>query len=169
MTSLWQGVFLRVFTSFKLGKAALLKFPRLFTFGFFSHAGPTEEQMAHTRFQIDFFARGYKRFDSEQPPAPLQKPDMLVHTRVAGPEPGLSAVLGFPFCVLLSTLSLSASYSLPHLSCDCPFLALRLRGDADHAGGGGAHLSADARTGRGERYAKQRFFCASLFFRLLTA
>ena len=47
---LWFGV--QSLAKFSLGRRLLLAFPRLFTFGLFSHAGPSEEQMAATSFAM---------------------------------------------------------------------------------------------------------------------
>ncbi len=40
---------------FGWGRRLLLAFPRLFSFGFFSHAGPTRKQMQATSFAMTFF------------------------------------------------------------------------------------------------------------------
>lgn len=80
-------MFLKIFTAFKLGRKLLLTYPRLFTFGVFSHQGPTEEQMAVSTFSIDFFAKGYKNFDEQK--SAQEKPDLRVHTRVSGQDAGV--------------------------------------------------------------------------------
>ncbi len=72
------------------GRTLLLRFPRLFTAGCFSHAGPTERQLAETSFAITFFASG----DAAQPPAPgdARRPHgAALAARVSGPESGYVA------------------------------------------------------------------------------
>jgi hypothetical protein len=51
------GVF-SVLASFALGRRLLLHFPRLFTLGRFSHAGPTDAQMQSCSFSMTFFGVG---------------------------------------------------------------------------------------------------------------
>jgi hypothetical protein len=38
----------------------LLRFPQLFSYGLFSHEGPTEQQMKETCFSMTFVGRGFK-------------------------------------------------------------------------------------------------------------
>eukprot|EP00873_Tetraselmis_striata_P014793 jgi/Tetstr1/435057/TSEL_024027.t1 len=64
------------------------RYPSLFSYGLFSHDGPTEEMMAQTRFSMTFVARGFK---SGAPVQASDKPDMQIVTRVEGPEPGYVA------------------------------------------------------------------------------
>ncbi|CAG8531626.1 7227_t:CDS:2 [Ambispora leptoticha] len=59
------------------GRWLLLKFPRVFSLGFFSQEGPTLEQIQQTKFEISFYARGYSKELIE-----------TIVTQVAGPEPG---------------------------------------------------------------------------------
>mmetsp|Transcript_1486 Transcript_1486/g.2621 ORF Transcript_1486/g.2621 Transcript_1486/m.2621 type:complete len:426 (-) Transcript_1486:380-1657(-) len=70
------------------GRSLLLRYPRLFSYGLFSHEGPTKEMMEQTSFSMTFVARGYT---SGSPESNTQKPDMQVITRVEGPEPGYVA------------------------------------------------------------------------------
>lgn len=51
------------------------RYPSLFSYGLFSHDGPTEEMMAQTRFSMTFVARGFK---SGAPVQASDKPDMQV-------------------------------------------------------------------------------------------
>ena len=75
------------------GRKLLLAFPRLFSFGYFSHAGPSPQQMAEASFEMRNFASGY----SQGAPGvgegaeATQRPDLHITTRVAGPEPGYMA------------------------------------------------------------------------------
>lgn len=70
------------------GRKLLLKYPAFFSLGMFTHAGPTEQQMATTSFSMTFFARGY----AQGPPASSNAaPDTEIVTRIIGPEPGYVA------------------------------------------------------------------------------
>ncbi|KAF0377793.1 putative saccharopine dehydrogenase-like protein [Gigaspora margarita] len=97
------------------GRSLILKYPRLFSFGFFSHDGPTLEQIQQTSFYHMFYARGISKsrihgdedpesskhnIDSktplidrsnEQKSTSNLQPDVEIVTKVTGPEPGYSA------------------------------------------------------------------------------
>ncbi|RHX97161.1 hypothetical protein DYB36_005557 [Aphanomyces astaci] len=81
------GLFLFSLGSFKAGRALLIQYPQVFTFGFFNHAGPTEEELATTSFTFQFYAKGYTNIQS----AGTASPDWQVVTTVHGPEPGYIA------------------------------------------------------------------------------
>ena len=87
--TLFGGIF-SVLARYRWGRAVLLRFPRLFTFGMFSHEGPSEQQMAQTTFEMMNFAAGYSQ-GRPLSTTPEQPPDMKITTRVAGPEPGYIA------------------------------------------------------------------------------
>jgi hypothetical protein len=55
------GSLISFFAKWKWGRRLLLNFPRLFSYGMFSHEGPSEEQMAATSFSMVFYARGYSK------------------------------------------------------------------------------------------------------------
>jgi hypothetical protein len=84
----------------KLGRYLLLRFPRFFSFGVFSHAGPNESQLAETSFNFHIRGVGYakggnsasKIFGGESKPPP---PDMELVVNVSGPEPGYVATPTF--------------------------------------------------------------------------
>lgn len=64
--SLWWAAVVTVFGSVfavlaqrSWGRSLLLSHPSLFTLGAFTHEGPTEEQLAATRFSMTFIATGY--------------------------------------------------------------------------------------------------------------
>eukprot|EP00887_Chlorella_sp_A99_P007324 scaffold2.g7324.t1 len=67
------------------GRALLLRFPRLFSYGMFTHEGPSERQLRETTFSFTNIAKGYSK---GAPSSPGEQPDMEVVTRVSGPEPG---------------------------------------------------------------------------------
>jgi len=95
------GIFLVIFASFKLGRTLLLKYPKLFTLGYFSHEGPTLEQIKETTFTMIFYANGYKSV----PTSKSQKPDKRVVTKIDGPDVGYVAtsifVVESALCILL--------------------------------------------------------------------
>ena len=53
------GKLLEALAQFSWGRWLLLRFPRVFSYGLFSRAGPTEQQMAQTRFEMRFIGHGY--------------------------------------------------------------------------------------------------------------
>lgn len=84
------GAVVPVIAKFALGRKLLIRFPSLFTFGMFTHDGPTRLQMETCRFEMRFFSRGYsnRALLKENPEA---KPDMGLEVLVSGPEPGYIA------------------------------------------------------------------------------
>ncbi|KAG0329430.1 hypothetical protein BG000_000083 [Podila horticola] len=84
-----------LFAKYESGRKFLLKHPRLFTMGIFSHEGPTDQQLAETSFSETFFAEGYSKAIREQHPNEGElrqvKPDVSIVTSVSGPEPGYVA------------------------------------------------------------------------------
>lgn len=88
--TLWQG-FGSAFAFLaqrEWGRGLLLKYPRVFSYGMFTHEGPSEQQMAETTFAFTNIGRGYA---AGAPTSPDQQPDKQVITRVSGPEPGYIA------------------------------------------------------------------------------
>lgn len=55
------GKLLETLANFSWGRRALLKYPRLFSYGLFSREGPNEQQLAQTRFQMKFLGHGYSQ------------------------------------------------------------------------------------------------------------
>ncbi|KAI9190376.1 hypothetical protein H9P43_001810 [Blastocladiella emersonii ATCC 22665] len=120
------GAVLSLLAPYKWGRWLLLKFPRAFTFGIFSHAGPTPAMMAQTSFSETFIARGYalpagddesrdhlvRAGESAEERDALRArvvggraPDTEFVARVTGPEPGYIAtpvlVVNAAYTVLL--------------------------------------------------------------------
>ncbi|KAG9291945.1 hypothetical protein G9A89_004883 [Geosiphon pyriformis] len=96
------------------GRRLLLKFPKIFSFGLFSHDGPSLEQIRQTSFVTTFYAHGFSKerinnFTEESTettpliqngtkfsPALMtklskEKPDVEIITQVSAPEPGYAA------------------------------------------------------------------------------
>ncbi|GAB4820285.1 hypothetical protein N2152v2_007331 [Parachlorella kessleri] len=70
------------------GRQLLLAAPGLFSYGMFTHAGPSEQQMRDTVFYMTNVGHG---FSQGSPSTPGEKPDVEIVTRVSGPEPGYLA------------------------------------------------------------------------------
>ena len=81
------GLLLQVLSLSSYTRRLMLDYPRLFSFGMFSHDGPSQQQMEDTSLTFDFFASGYPTATSD-PSLPLQP---LLHTQVHMPEPGYVA------------------------------------------------------------------------------
>ncbi|KAG9398050.1 hypothetical protein AC1031_015078 [Aphanomyces cochlioides] len=78
------GYVLSKLGQYQWGRDLLIKYPNIFSFGFFTHEGPSREEMEQGGFSFRFYAKGYKN-------AKTGTPDWEVVTRVAGPEPGYIA------------------------------------------------------------------------------
>ncbi|KAG0380327.1 hypothetical protein BGX24_009005 [Mortierella sp. AD032] len=80
---------------YEAGRRFLLKHPRLFTLGTFSHEGPTKQQLAETSFSETFYAQGYSKELRDKHPNLEElrrvQPDVSLVTSVSGPEPGYVA------------------------------------------------------------------------------
>lgn len=68
------------------GRWLLLKFPSVFSFGWFKKKGPTEDEVASASFKMWFVGQGFS--DSNLVSLGNTKPDMEIITRVMGPEIG---------------------------------------------------------------------------------
>ena len=71
------------------GRTLLLKYPKFFTGGMFSHEGPTKKQLDETSFSITMYGEGYSDGDSRLNRS--DKPDKKISVCVSGPEPGYVA------------------------------------------------------------------------------
>ncbi|XP_069625344.1 saccharopine dehydrogenase-like oxidoreductase [Ranitomeya imitator] len=84
---MFAGFFFLLITKFSFGRKLLIKYPKFFSFGYFSKEGPSAKQMAESSFSITFFGEGYSRgIDPQQ-----GKPNVKVCTQVSGPEAGYVA------------------------------------------------------------------------------
>ncbi|ERE77257.1 putative saccharopine dehydrogenase-like protein [Cricetulus griseus] len=81
---MFAGLFFLFFVKFSIGRHLLIKFPWLFSFGYFSKQGPTQKQMDGSSFTMTFFGQGYSHgFCTEK-----NKPNIRICTQVKGPEAG---------------------------------------------------------------------------------
>lgn len=92
------GLVLQVLAGFAWGRRLLLRYPRLFTFGAFSHDGPCEETLNGSSFRFDMFARGMDAKDENEA--------KVAHVVIQGPEIGYVAT---PICLVQSALALLES------------------------------------------------------------
>lgn len=84
---MFAGLFFLFFVKFSIGRQLLIKFPWLFSFGYFSKRGPTQKQMDESSFTMTFFGQGYSHGVS----AEKNKPNIRICTQVKGPEAGYVA------------------------------------------------------------------------------
>ncbi|XP_019713609.1 saccharopine dehydrogenase b isoform X2 [Hippocampus comes] len=83
------GLLFGIMVRFSLGRKLLTMFPRFFSFGLFSKAGPTIKQIEDTCFNMTFFGEGYaEAADPSQGP-----PNAKICTEVMGAEPGYVATV----------------------------------------------------------------------------
>ncbi|XP_065072442.1 saccharopine dehydrogenase-like oxidoreductase [Ochlerotatus camptorhynchus] len=102
-----------IMTRFKLGRQLLLKYPRLFSAGFVSHEGPSEETMKNTEFTMYFKGEGWNRDEEQLEPSDQYKvpPNKKLKVKVTGTNPGYGAT-----CVALllsATTILKQSDKMP--------------------------------------------------------
>lgn len=71
----------------------LRKFPKLFSLGFASHEGPTEQTMENAEFAIYFSAEGWDKEEKLLEPNDQYKspPSKRILTKVSGTNPGYGA------------------------------------------------------------------------------
>lgn len=99
------GAVVPVIAKFALGRKLLIRFPALFTFGMFTHDGPSRQQMETCTFEMRFFSRGYSR-KAALKEDPQAKPDMGLEVLVSGPEPGYIAT---PIYVIETAMAILTS------------------------------------------------------------
>jgi short subunit dehydrogenase-like uncharacterized protein len=84
---MFAGLFFLFFVRFGIGRQLLIKFPWLFSFGYFSKQGPTQKQIDGSSFTVTFFGQGYSQGLSTE----KNKPNVRICTQVKGPEAGYVA------------------------------------------------------------------------------
>ncbi|KFB46018.1 AGAP002652-PA-like protein [Anopheles sinensis] len=87
------AIIFSILSRFKFGRQLLLKFPKLFSFGFCSHEGPTEKAMENTEFAILFKGVGWDKEEKLLEPNDQYKspPTKKIVTKVTGTNPGYGA------------------------------------------------------------------------------
>lgn len=84
------GIIFGLLTKSSFGRNLLLKYPKLFSFGFVSHEGPNEESMKNTKFSLTFFGQGWPKEEAlaESTDQHTTPPTKKIVTRVTGTNPG---------------------------------------------------------------------------------
>lgn len=73
---------------FEAGRKLLMRYPRFFSYGFFSKEGPTRNQVAGTRFEFIVRGSGWKnRLTTGVDQQPDNPPDVQLYGIIKGPEP----------------------------------------------------------------------------------
>ncbi|KAH7554525.1 hypothetical protein ACOSP7_028065 [Xanthoceras sorbifolium] len=80
------GMFIGLFSGTTLGRWLLLKFPSVFSVGWFKKKGPSEEEVKSASFKMWFVGHGFS--DNSLLSRGNVKPDTEIITRVTGPEIG---------------------------------------------------------------------------------
>ncbi|MEE6475468.1 hypothetical protein FKM82_010757 [Ascaphus truei] len=78
---MFAGLLFLLFTKFSCGRNLLIKYPRLFSFGYFTQEGPTQKQMDGASFTMTFLGEGYSQGQDPQ----QGKPNVRICTQVSGP------------------------------------------------------------------------------------
>ena len=94
------GFIFMLLASFEYGRKLLEKYPKIFSFGLFSHEGPTREQMDGTSFHMTFYGKGFSK-DYQGDITAESKMDKKIVTRVVGPE---LAYIATPICMVQAAL-----------------------------------------------------------------
>ncbi|CAH2249906.1 saccharopine dehydrogenase-like oxidoreductase [Pelobates cultripes] len=81
---IFAGLLFVLLTKFSFGRKLMIKYPKFFSFGYFSSEGPTQQQMDESSFDMTFFGEGYSKGKDPQ----QGKPDLKICTQVSGPEAG---------------------------------------------------------------------------------
>ncbi|XP_073233864.1 saccharopine dehydrogenase-like oxidoreductase [Porites lutea] len=100
LVMMFFGFFFLLLCQFKKGRQLLEKYPKFFTAGFFSHEGPTREQMAESSFSFIFHGAGFSEAAVQSGDLPA-KPDGQIVTKVTGPEAGYIAT---PICIVQAAM-----------------------------------------------------------------
>lgn len=82
------GVVFGVLTKFAFGRKLLLDYPKVFSFGFVSHEGPTEDTMEKTKFSVTFHGKGWPEKLAEPTDVHTTEPTKKLVTRVTATNPG---------------------------------------------------------------------------------
>lgn len=85
------GIIFGLLTKFSFGRKLLLNYPKVFSLGFVSHEGPTEEKMKKTKFSITFYGDGWPKEEalSEPTDSHTTPPSKKLVTRVSASNPGM--------------------------------------------------------------------------------
>lgn len=82
------GIIFGILSKFSFGRNLLVKYPEFFSFGTFTKHGPTKRQMEGTSFSMTFLSKGWGKKLEDPTEQHTEKPDVVLMTKVFGPEPG---------------------------------------------------------------------------------
>jgi short subunit dehydrogenase-like uncharacterized protein len=85
------GVLFFLLASLSAGRRLMESYPKLFTFGAFSHEGPNKEQVEHTKFKTSIFGKGWRGRCVKAEESPDESPSDNITCTVDGGEPGYVA------------------------------------------------------------------------------
>lgn len=84
------GIVFGTLTKFSFGRKLLLNYPKIFSLGFVSHEGPSEQKMKNTKFSITFYGDGWPKEEalSEPTDSHTTPPSKKLVTCVSASNPG---------------------------------------------------------------------------------
>ncbi|CAL8135489.1 unnamed protein product [Orchesella dallaii] len=92
-----------VYVPFGLGQWLLLTFPRLMSFGFVTHEGPSREEMDKLEFTVTLYGEGWADKLTEPTDQHAEEPNKKKIVKVHGVNPGYGATC---VCILQSALTI---------------------------------------------------------------
>ncbi|KAK9816589.1 hypothetical protein WJX72_002324 [[Myrmecia] bisecta] len=104
------GAILQKLANSSFGRALLLTYPGLFSYGVFTKKGPSEKELQGTSFTMTYVAKGYSQ---GAPTDTAQKPDRQIVARMVGPELGYVATPIFLVQAAFALLSERDRLQLP--------------------------------------------------------
>lgn len=82
------GIIFGIMTRFSIGRYLLLTYPTIFSFGFASKEGVSDENMNNSRFRITFYAKGWADKLAEPTDKYPNPPTKTMKATVTGVNPG---------------------------------------------------------------------------------
>ncbi|UZJ54455.1 hypothetical protein CBS101457_003775 [Exobasidium rhododendri] len=119
LLALYFSVF-SLLSKYSTGRKLLLRHPKVFTMGVFSHEGPTLQQLEDTTFVTTLTARGHSQKSFEA--ASVKEPDVKTVIKIRGPEPGYIAT---PILFVAVALTILQEEGQVHKGVSVPGAALR--------------------------------------------
>lgn len=84
------GFVLTFLTKWAFWRNQIIKYPKFYSLGAFSHEGPSLEQVENTKFHLDFYGKGVN--------------GAMIKTRVSGPDPGYIGTAAMVSCAAATIL-----------------------------------------------------------------
>lgn len=88
---MFVGMVFGILTRFCFGRSLLLRFPKIFSLGFVSHEGPSEEDMEATTFTMAMRGCGWEEKLSSPTDQYTDAPNKRVDIEISGTNPGYGA------------------------------------------------------------------------------